>query len=162
MGGLYISESAFAELKPTFIGWRGIEIDAQGQPENWKQNGEKFEVATSAYAEYQGLRTAISIHDRWGTSSERYQRIRQLSQYLWFALTQLEGVECIKKSPPEAGLVSFRVPGRDRFAIVENLEKQGFFLRTIAYPECIRACVHYMSLTQEIDSLVAALSLVIN
>ena len=161
VGGLYVSESAFADLHPTFIGWRGIDIDFKGQPQNWKPNGKKYEVATSAYPEYQGLKAAIAIHQQWGTSQERYQRIRQLSQYLWFALTQIEGVECLKKSPPQAGLVSFQIPDRNQLHIVNQLEKQGFFLRTIAYPDCIRACVHYMTLTQEIDSLVAAISLAI-
>lgn len=161
VGGLYISKAAFSDLHPTFIGWRGIDIDPQGQPQNWKADGQKFEVATSAYPEYQGLQAAIAVHQQWGTSSQRFQRIRQLSQYLWFALTQINGVSCLKQSPPEAGLVSFQIPGQNHLKIVNHLEKQGFFLRTIAYPDCIRACVHYMTLTQEIDSLVAAISLAI-
>ncbi len=159
VGGLYVSEDAFAELHPTFIGWRGVDTDSQGQPESWKPDGQRFEVATSAYPEYQGLATAIAIHQEWGTPSTRYQRIRQLSQYLWFSLSQIDGVECLKKSPPEAGLVSFKLSGKDHTSLVNQLEKQGFFLRTISYPSCVRACVHYLSLTQEIDSLVAAISL---
>ena len=161
VGGLYISESAFAELHPTFIGWRSIDLDEVGNPAGWKNNGQKYEVATSAYPEYQGLEAAITVHQQWGDSHQRYQRIRQLSQYLWFALSQLEGVECLKTSPPEAGLVSFQIPDRNQLDIVNKLEQKGFFLRTIANPSCIRACVHYMSLTQEIDSLVAAISLAI-
>jgi L-cysteine/cystine lyase len=162
VGGLYISETAFADLQPTFIGWRSIDFDPQGKPQNWKTNGQKFEIATSAYPEYLGLQAAIATHQQWGTSSQRFQRIRQLSQYLWFALTQINGVTCLKQSPPEAGLVSFQLPERNHFKVVNNLEKQGFFLRTIADPNCIRACVHYMSLTQEIDSLVAAISLAVS
>ena len=162
VGGLYVSESAFNDLHPTFIGWRSIELDGAGNPKDWRANGEKYEVATSAYPEYQGLYAAIAVHQQWGTSTQRYQRIRQLSQYLWFALNQLEGVECLKKSPPEAGLVSFQVPNKKHLSLVNHLEQQGFFLRTIANPDCIRACVHYMSLTQEIDSLVAAISLAIS
>ena len=159
VGGLYISESAFNQLHPTFIGWRGINIDSQGQPQSWKSDGQKYEVATSAYPEYQGLQAAIATHRQWGTSAQRYQRIRQLSQYLWFGLNQLDGVSCLKKSPPEAGIVSFQILDRNQQDIVNHLEQQGFFLRTLAYPDCIRACVHYMTLTQEIDSLVAAISL---
>lgn len=159
VGGLYVSESAFNDLHPTFIGWRSIELDSEGKPKDWLSNGKKYEVATSAYPEYQGLKAAIAVHQQWGNPTQRYQRIRQLSQYLWFALTQLEGVECLKKSPPEAGLVSFQIPSKNHLPLVNHLEKQGFFLRTIANPDCIRACVHYMSLTQEIDSLVAAISL---
>ena len=32
VGGLYISKSAFTDLLPTFIGWRGVEMDDRGKP----------------------------------------------------------------------------------------------------------------------------------
>lgn len=157
VGGLYISSSAFAELNPTFIGWRGVEMDDRGKPSAWKQDGAKFEVATSAYPEYEGLRRAIALHQEWGDKSDRYQRICELSHYLWSKLQQIEGVSCLKDSPPEAGLVSFRVTEISHKQLVDALEKQGFLLRTIADPDCIRACVHYLTLPEEIDSLIAVI-----
>lgn len=157
VGGLYISEEAFKDLHPTFIGWRGVEMDAQGKPIAWKQDGSKFEVATSAYPEYEGLRSAIATHQLWGDKSDRYQRICQLSEYLWTQLQNIEQISCLKKTPPEAGLVSFQILGIEHKQLVNTLEKQGFLLRTIADPDCIRACVHYLTLPEEIDSLIAAL-----
>lgn len=157
VGGLYISQSAFADLHPTFIGWRGVEINAQGKPIAWKQDGAKFEVATSAYPEYEGLRQAIAIHQIWGSKGDRYQQICQLSQYLWSQLQQIDRVSCLKATPPEAGLVSFQVTGIEHKQLVDTLEKQGFLLRTIVDPDCIRACVHYLTLPEEIDSLLSAI-----
>ncbi len=157
VGGLYISEDAFAELNPTFIGWRGVEMDAQGKPITWKPDGTKFEVATSAYPEYEGLRSAIAIHQEWGHKSDRYQRICELSNYLWSELQNIERVSCLKNTPPEAGLVSFQVAGVEHKELVDALEKQGFLLRTIADPDCIRACVHYLTLPEEIDSLLTVI-----
>ena len=157
VGGLYISQSAFADLHPTFIGWRGVEINAQGKPIAWKQDGAKFEVATSAYPEYEGLRRAIAIHQAWGNKGDRYQQICQLSQYLWSQLQQIDRVSCLKTTPPEAGLVSFQVTGIEHKQLVDTLEQQGFLLRTIADPDCIRACVHYLTLPEEIDSLLSAI-----
>lgn len=157
VGGLYVREQAFNTLHPTFIGWRGIEIDTLGQPKNWKNNGEKFEIATSAYPEYIGLREAILIHRQWGNSQQRYQKICELSSYLWSNLQNISGLECLKDSPPEAGLVSFKVSGKND-NVVRSLEKQGFLLRTIANPDCIRACVHYFTLKEEIDNLISLLS----
>ncbi|MEL7405422.1 MAG: aminotransferase class V-fold PLP-dependent enzyme, partial [Cyanobacteria bacterium J06558_2] len=145
VGGLYISKSAFADLNPTFIGWRGLELDPQGKPIAWKPNGAKFEVATSAYSEYEGLRTAIAVHQEWGSTGDRYQKICELSQYLWSGLNQIERVSCLKVTPPEAGLVSFQVSDSDHKQLVDTLEAQGFLLRTIADPDCIRACVHYLT-----------------
>ncbi|MGF1542585.1 MAG: aminotransferase class V-fold PLP-dependent enzyme [Pleurocapsa sp.] len=157
VGGLYVSPEAFEELHPTFIGWRSIEIDSQGKPQAWQTNGKKFEVATGAYPEYEGLRIAIATHQEWGTKQERYQTICELSKYLWEKLNGIDGVHCLKHTPPEAGLVSFQVSNIDHAELVNSLEKQGFLLRTIADPDCIRACVHYLTLKEEIDSLVAVL-----
>ena len=157
VGGLYISEAAFAELNPTFIGWRGVEMNARGKPVAWKQDGSKFEVATSAYPEYEGLRSAIATHQEWGTPQQRYQKICELSQYLWSQLQQVDRITCLKHTPPKAGLVSFQVTGIDHAELVNTLEKQGFLLRTIADPDCIRACAHYLTLKEEIDSLLGAI-----
>ena len=157
VGGLYISESAFADLNPTFIGWRGVEMDDRGKPVAWKQDGTKFEVATSAYPEYEGLRSAIAVHQEWGSKSDRYQRICELSNYLWSQLQQIDRVSCLKDIPPEAGLVSFQVAGIEHKQLVDKLEQQGFLLRTIADPDCIRACVHYLTLSEEIERLLEAI-----
>ena len=157
VGGLYISKQAFAELAPTFIGWRSVEVDKRGQPQAWKQDGRKFEVATGAYPEYEGLRNAIAIHQEWGTSQQRYETICELSKYLWEKLHQIPRIDCLKNTPPQAGLVSFQVTGINHKQLVNSLEKQGFLLRTIADPDCIRACVHYLTLPEEIDSLVVTL-----
>jgi L-cysteine/cystine lyase len=157
VGGLYISPSAFKELNPTFIGWRGVEMDAQGKPIAWKPDGTKFEVATAAYPEYEGLRAAIAINQEWGNKSDRYQQICESSAYLWSRLQQIDRIRCLKATAPEAGLVSFQVSGVNHKQLVDTLEKQGFLLRTIADPDCIRACVHYLTLPEEIDSLLVAI-----
>jgi L-cysteine/cystine lyase len=159
VGGLYISPESFEEISPTFIGWRGINTNEKGEIISWKNDGQRFEVATSAYPEYEGLRAAIAIHQQWGTPQKRYQQICQLSEYLWQKLAAIQGINCLKNSPPEAGLVSFQATSNLSHArLVQELEKQGFFLRTIAAPNCIRACVHYFTLTDEIDRLVDAIA----
>jgi L-cysteine/cystine lyase len=157
VGGLYIKPSAFEELNPTFIGWRGVEMDQQGKPIAWKPDGTKFEVATAAYPEYEGLRAAIAVHQKWGTKGDRYQQICQLSAYLWSRLQQIDQISCLKATAPEAGLISFQIAGVNHEQLVDTLEKQGFLLRTIADPDCIRAGVHYLTLPEEIDSLIQAL-----
>jgi L-cysteine/cystine lyase len=145
------------KVSPTFVGWRSIQTDSQGCPLGWKPDGRRYEVATSAYPLYQGLRTAITVHQEWGDAQKRHENICQLSKYLWQGLSELDGVNCLKTSPPEAGLVSFRV--RENLShrkLVQELEQKGFLLRTIANPDCIRACVHYFTLPAEIEQLVAA------
>jgi L-cysteine/cystine lyase len=156
VGGLYISPEAFINLNPTFIGWRGVSLDERGQIKDWKQDGQKFEVATSAYPQYEGLKAAIATHNSWGNSQKRYQQICSLSEYLWQELSKIERINCLKNSPPEAGLVSFQITGRNMShdRLVQVLEREKFFLRTIADPSCVRACVHYFNTPSEIERLI--------
>jgi L-cysteine/cystine lyase len=158
VGGLYISERARPNLQPTFIGWRSVQIDRSGNPQSWKDSGEKFEIATSAYAEYVGLKSAIETHWQWGNAEVRYGRICELSQDLWTKLSKLDRVTCLKTTPPEAGLVSFQIEGVNHEKLVASLEERGYFLRTIANPNCIRACVHYLTIPEEIERLIAEIS----
>ncbi|AFZ43205.1 aminotransferase class V [Halothece sp. PCC 7418] len=157
VGGLYISPQSFGELRPTFIGWRGINTDSQGKPVSYKEDGRKFEVATSAYPQYMGLTSAIAQHNQWGTPTERYQKICQLSAILWERLSSLSQLNCLRTSPPEAGLVSFQLDHISHQSFVTELEEAGFLLRTLADPDCIRACVHYFTTEEEIDALVTTI-----
>ena len=158
VGGLYVRQDILDSLHPTFIGWRGIDTNERGQPTRWKADATRFEVATSAYPQYEGLRRAIAIHSLWGNSQQRYGKICQLSAYLWEELQQVKGVHCLKSSPPESGLVSFTLDhALSPHQVVQTLEKQGIFLRTLLNPLCIRACIHYFTLGTEIEQLVAAI-----
>ena len=162
VGGLYINPAAFTHLHPTFIGWRGIDTDTQGNIKSPKDDGSRFEVASSAYPLFQGLKEAIATHYQWGSGPKRYQKICQLSGYLWEELNQIDGVKCLKNSPPEAGLVSFQLTNNiSPDAVVKKLERQGFLLRTLAHPYCVRACVHYFTLESEIEQLLAAIPLIL-
>jgi len=158
VGGLYVRPDALESISPTFIGWRGINVDRTGQPIGWKSDGSRFEVATSAYPLYAGLRAAIATHQAWGTAQERFKQICQMSKYLWQRLSQLETIRCLATSPPTAGLVSFvTTNGYSHNRLVQSLEEQGFMLRTLRSPDCVRACVHYFTLQSELDRLVDAI-----
>ncbi|MEL7503507.1 MAG: aminotransferase class V-fold PLP-dependent enzyme [Cyanobacteria bacterium J06554_6] len=163
LGGLYVSAEARAELSPTYIGWRGIEVNADGQPTDWKPDGRRFEIATSDGALPAGLRAAIDYQNTWGTPQQRYFRITQLSSYLWGRLHGLRHITCLLKTPPESGLVSFQItpngipsPSLHR-QLVQQLEGQNIHLRTLLSPSCVRACTHYFTLESELDQLVDAI-----
>jgi L-cysteine/cystine lyase len=157
VGGLYVRPEIRDSHKPTFIGWRSIVRDNQDQPVGWQPDGQRYEVATSNYPLYTGLREAIAIHQQWGTPEERYQQICHYSEYLWQRLQVISDVKCLRTSPPESGLVSFQLTNQKPNAsreLVVFLESQGLFTRTIADPDCVRACVHYFTIESDIDQLV--------
>ncbi len=159
VGGLYLRPAVLERVRPTFMGWRGIELDDQGQLLGWQPDARRFEVSTSAWPQYEGLRAAIQVHKEWGSSQERYDQICQLSAYLWQGLSEINGIKCLKTSPPQAGLVSFQVTtGMSHERLVRNLERQGMLVRTLRDIDCIRVCVHYFTYPAEIEQLIEAIA----
>jgi len=157
-GGLYVRPDALESLNPTFIGLRGLVTSEAGKPVGWKPDGRRFEVSTSAYPLYAGVRSAIATHQQWGTAQERYEQICQMSEYLWQRLSQLDAVSCLRTSPPKAGIVSFVLTnGHSHKRLVQSLEQQGIMVRTLLDPDCVRACVHYFTQHREIDQLLEAI-----
>ncbi len=160
LGGLYIRPEAMEQMAPTVIGWRGITVDAAANPTGWKPSGQRFEVATSNYALLAGLRSAIAYQNRWGTPAQRYQRLVELSQRLWTRLQDLPQIRPVRQTPPDSGLVSFWVLDQGEPSphwhkqLVDTLEAQGVYLRTLQAPNCVRACTHYLTLESEVDALV--------
>lgn len=156
VGALYVRPEALEDLEPTFVGWRGITTDASGQPTGWVPGGKRFEIATTAVPLYAGLRVAIATHHTWGIPESRYQRIQQLSSNLWQRLSELAGITCLRTTPPESGLVSFQLTQSSHPQLAQFLETQKLMVRTIASPDCVRACLHYFTLENEVDRLVEA------
>jgi L-cysteine/cystine lyase len=157
VGGLYVRPEVRDSLKPTFIGWRGVISNDKAKPVDWQPDGQRYEVATSNYPLYTGLREAIAVHQQWGTPEERYQQICRNSEYLWRRLQVISNVKCLRTSPPQSGLVSFQLTNQQADIsrqLVVFLESQGLLTRTIADPDCVRACVHYFTLESEIEQLV--------
>jgi L-cysteine/cystine lyase len=164
VGGLYIRPDVIEDLNPTFIGWRGLDYR---QPELPLINdARRYEIATSAYPLYAGLRAAIELHQEWGSAivgvassaENRATKIISLATYLWEQLQQVTEIKCLNQTAPQSGLVSFQVESGNHGKLVQALEDQHFYLRTIVDPDCIRACTHYFTTTTEIDELIQCLS----
>jgi L-cysteine/cystine lyase len=155
VGGLYIRPDVMEDLDPTFIGWRSLDYSKPDLP--LINDARRYEVATSAYPLYAGLRAAIKIHQEWGSSSDRSTKIISLATYLWEHLQQVPGIKCLNQTAPQSGLVSFQVESGNHGKLVQALEDKDFYLRTIVDPDCIRACTHYFTTTTEIDALIKCL-----
>ncbi len=162
VGGLYISPEAQAAIHPTYIGWRGIQYSSSGQPGGWKTGGDRHEVATSAYPLYAGLIEAMDVQSSFASREARYERLLALSQQLWRQLSAIESVDCLRQTPPESGLVSFQLASGKHSELVAALEQQSIQVRLIVDPNCIRACVHYLTLESEIEGLVETIDRILS
>ncbi|NJN30819.1 MAG: aminotransferase class V-fold PLP-dependent enzyme [Synechococcales cyanobacterium RM1_1_8] len=158
VGGLYVRPEIREALSPTYIGWRGILYGDRGQPAGWQPNGQRYEVATSAYPLYVGLQRAMEFQNQWGNAQARYDRLLALSAQLWQQLQGIPAVTCLRQAAPESGLVSFQLGDRRHGELVRHLESQQIYVRQIADPDCVRACVHYLTLEEEVAQLVGAIA----
>ncbi len=152
LGGLHIKDQA--TLRPTFLGWRSVQLDAQGQPESLHLDARRYEVSTSAFTLYPGLQAALQVHTDYGDAHSRYAAILDRSALLWNALTQLPGVKTLTQKPPDSGLVAFQLDRGHHAAAVTQLESRNIYVRQILYPDCLRASLHYFTSETEIQRLV--------
>jgi L-cysteine/cystine lyase len=153
---LYIRPGVMEDLDPTFIGWRSLDYSKPDLP--LINDARRYEVATSAYPLYAGLRASIELHQEWGSSIDRATKIINLATYLWEQLQQVPRIKCLNQTAPQSGLVSFQVESMNHGQLVQLLEDNHFYLRTIVDPDCVRACTHYFTTTVEIDELIQCLS----
>jgi L-cysteine/cystine lyase len=158
IGGLYVRPEIQAELRPTFIGWRSVITDAQGQPSRYRSTGERYEVATSVVPLYAGLSAALNVHRSFASAAERYAMICDRAIDLWEKLNRLAHVQCLRTTPPDSGLIAFQLDSGDHKTLIQALEAQGIYVRLLLNPNCIRACTHYLTTEAEIDRLVRAIA----
>ena len=157
LGGVVLSERVLEHAQPTVIGWRSLRDEASGQS-SWHHDGRRFEIATSCVPLGAGLRRSLELLDELGTAMERQQRITSLSSQLWHGLQDLAGYRTVvQEGPPASGLVSFQCDAITPNALVNGLADQGYQLRSLADPNCARACTHVFTTTAEVEGLLAAL-----
>lgn len=148
VGALYVRRDRLSELQPTFVGWRTNMTAAAGVVD-----GSRFEVATTALPLLAGFRSALAFHRRFGNPEEREQVLLRKVSFLRHRLRELRGVRLVADHDVSSGLTSFIVDGAKHGKLVSELEKDGFMLRTIPTPDCIRASVHYFTSTEDIEAL---------
>jgi L-cysteine/cystine lyase len=152
VGALYIRPDLIEQLHPTYVGWRGVEALEKGQ-----QDASRFEVATAPFPLLAGLRAAIAVHNDWASAQERFQQIKEKVDYLRQELARIPGCQ-IMWAGASAGLVSFAIAGKSNGDLIRKLEAENVMVRTIPYPDCLRASVHYLTNRRDIDRLLDVVS----
>jgi L-cysteine/cystine lyase len=156
LGVAVLSDRLLVESRPTLIGWRSL-AEAGSGAAPFHRDGRRFEVATSCTPLFAGLHRSLALLNAEGNAETRLAAIRQSSAALWRGLGQLEGVHPLLTTPPPAGLVSFTVAGWEPAALVQKLMEEGFWLRQLPDPACVRACTHITTSQEEIEALIGAI-----
>jgi L-cysteine/cystine lyase len=163
LGAVAVSERLLEVSNPTLIGWRTLEHDGPGAG-GYHRDARRFEVATSCTPLFAGLNRSLQLLEDEGDADARLAAIRERSGQLWQGLRRIPGVRTLLDVAPPAGLVSFTMaagPGEplDPATIVKRLGDRGTWLRTLESPRCVRACTHLVSTSEEVERLLAQLSM---
>ncbi|MBM5792823.1 MAG: aminotransferase class V-fold PLP-dependent enzyme, partial [Cyanobacteria bacterium K_DeepCast_0m_m1_088] len=142
---------------PTLIGWRSLAHEGSAAS-SFHRDGRRFEVATSCLPLCSGLSRSLDLLEAEGSATDRLARIQAGSQRLWRGLQQIAAAETLLPETPPAGLVSFTLAGHSSAAVVEQLGRQGIWIRRLDDPDCLRACTHITTSDAEIDQLLEALA----
>jgi L-cysteine/cystine lyase len=157
VGTLYMAPNALELIQPTFVGWRGSSMDFKtGQPTGFSAGCARFEVGTAPIPLLSALRNSMSVHGLFASTEEREKLILSKADELIGKLSKIDRVECLL-SRAESGLVSFRIEGANHRDVVSKLDQRKIYVRTIPFPDCIRASVHYFTSQEELQALADAL-----
>ena len=157
LGAVVLSERLLAEASPTLIGWRSLSHEGEAGS-GWHQDGRRFEVATSCAPLGAGLRQSLELLEGCGNAAQREAEICLRSAQLWGGLQAIPGVRTlVEAAPPPSGLVSFVVEGHQPEQLVNRLADQGFQLRSLGDPHCLRACTHLTTSAGEVEALLLCL-----
>ena len=148
-GVLYVDRSVAEELRPAQVGYRSVEDSGATEPA-FNPGATRFEVGTTTPAPYVGAETAIEMIESVGFDTIQ-QRIERLTGRLKAGL----GDRLLSPEEYESGLVTFEAD--DPEATVERLEDEGIYVRTLPYPDAVRASVHVFNTAEDVDSLLDAL-----
>ena len=158
-GALYIRKDRVPELEPVQVSGRAARPgdDPYGfEPDI--SSIDKFLLTSSSAALRAGMLECMTFIEAIGVG-EIERRNLDLAAYLGRALQEVPGVSVL--SPTErsssSGLVSFSIDGVDPKRAATNLwEEHHIVARSVGYPPCLRASLHFFNTEEEVDTLVGA------
>lgn len=153
-GALWVRRDAIPQVQPTFAGFAtAAAYDFTGYFLPSPGAG-RYETGSTHRPSWAGWVAGLGwladevgwawIHDRIGRLAARARR----------GLAGVAGVTVLTP-PRHAGLVSFRVAGREPAAVVEALAAGGYLVRSIPDAGCVRVSNGFFNTEDEVDGLVA-------
>jgi selenocysteine lyase/cysteine desulfurase len=149
-GFLYADRDVAESLRPSTVGYRSVETPT-ADPYEFAAGARRFEVGSANPAPHVALREAVDAIDEVGVDRIR-DRVRGLVER--FA-DRVPDSQLLSPADPESGLVTVDVDDPD--ATVERLRERGVVVRALPEPSAVRASIHAVNTTDDVDRLAAAL-----
>ncbi|MFB6160296.1 MAG: aminotransferase class V-fold PLP-dependent enzyme [Haloferacaceae archaeon] len=150
-GFVHVHPDAVAALQPVGAGYRAVEDSKAPLDEmRLREDAGRIEYGGTSPAPYAGLQEALDLVDDIGMDTIT-GRIEELTDRLKAGL----GDRLRSPREYESGLVSFTAADPD--ALVERLRERNVFIRSLPYPNTVRASLHVYNTPGDVDALLDAL-----
>jgi selenocysteine lyase/cysteine desulfurase len=148
-GFLHVDADAIGDLSPATVGYRSV-VDSNAAEPELKPTAARMEVGTTSPAPYHGLMESIRLFEDLGMATVE-ARIERLTDRLKAGL----GDRLLSPEGYESGLVTFT--DDDPEGTVDRLAASDIHVRSLPYPDALRASVHVFNTPADVDALLEAL-----
>jgi cysteine desulfurase/selenocysteine lyase len=166
VGVLWGKPEILDEMNP-FLGGGEMIREVHLDHSTWKDLPYKFEAGTMNIAQVVGLGAAVDYLDEVGMQNVR-EHERQLGEYAYRRLSELEGVKIYGPKENRTGLVSFSLPDVHPHDLSQLLNEEGIAIRSghhcaqplmrrLAVAATARASFYLYNTEEEVDALGEAL-----
>ena len=153
VGALWVNLQQLTSFDGTFAGYRSNSESIPGATSDLHPDARRFEIGDRSVpllagqaASLDWLRTQVSM--RW-----IHERVARLTDHARRRLSSVAGLRILTPATMQAGLLSFQVDGWDSSELVLKLAAEGFILRWILHPYCVRVSCGFYNTESEIDRL---------
>lgn len=166
-GFLWGKMELLEEMEPTYFGGSMIS-EAHLTGATWAEPPAKFEAGTPNIADFIGLGVAVDYLTALGMENI-YQHEKEITEYAWERLSEVEGVRLFGPRQPRASLISFDVEGIHPHDMSAVLNEYGVAIRVghhcaqplmefLDVPATNRASFYIYNTKEEVDRLVDAMN----
>jgi selenocysteine lyase/cysteine desulfurase len=150
-GFVHVHPAAVEALQPIGAGYRAVEDSKAPIDEmTLRGNAGRIEYGGTSPAPYAGLQEALDLVEELGMDTIT-GRIADLTDRLKEGL----GDRLLGPREYESGLVSFTAENPDE--LVERLRERDVFIRSLPYPNTVRASLHVYNTPGDVDALLDGL-----
>ena len=156
-GALYVRKESLHYVRPTYVGPWSIKHE-EGIEWELLENARRFEGGGRQTASLAGQAAVLNWLENTVGYDWLFERISSLSTYTYNALKAIPGLIMLTPKPGAAGLISFRMEGKNPTEVVNYLrENRDIHIRNIPSMNSLRISTGFYNTEDEIDLLVKVL-----
>lgn len=154
-GALFVRRDVMSKMQNTFSGYFSLKkrVTSADAPIEFGDTAMRYQYASHYYPSVKGFAESLQwIRDQVGWDWV-YQRTRELGQYTYDTLSQIDGVKLYMPRDQIAGLIHFTVDGIAPAEVTEKLYEQNILIRHVPEPLMNRVATSFYNNEADIERL---------